>query len=108
MALTADDCDDEDATSTIVADDADCDGVLTANDCDDTVATTHPGADETCDGVDNDCDGTVDEDHAIDAAAGTQTRMLTDSETRTRATSSATSPRAMSQTTRTVTTKTQT
>ena len=31
----ADDCDDEDPTSTIVAEDADCDGVVTASDCDD-------------------------------------------------------------------------
>ena len=30
-------------------------------DCDDTVASTHPGADEYCDGADDDCDGTVDE-----------------------------------------------
>ena len=31
----ADDCDDEDSTSTIVAEDADCDGIRTASDCDD-------------------------------------------------------------------------
>ncbi len=31
-------------------------------DCDDTHAGTYPGAAETCDGVDTDCDGTVDED----------------------------------------------
>ena len=29
------DCDDNDATSNAIADDADCDGVLAANDCDD-------------------------------------------------------------------------
>ena len=38
-----------------------------ATDCDDASATTHPGADEYCDGVDNDCDGTDDEDDALDA-----------------------------------------
>ena len=32
---TIDDCDDTDATSTVVVNDADCDGVLTADDCDD-------------------------------------------------------------------------
>ncbi len=31
-------------------------------DCDDDVATTHPGAPELCNGVDDDCDGDVDED----------------------------------------------
>ena len=36
-------------------------------DCDDTVSTTNPGADEYCDGVDNDCDGDIDEDSAVDA-----------------------------------------
>ncbi|MFM7199600.1 MAG: MopE-related protein [Myxococcota bacterium] len=35
-------------------------------DCDPQDPTTHPNADELCDGVDNDCDGDVDED-AIDA-----------------------------------------
>jgi uncharacterized protein YegL len=33
-----------------------------ASDCDDDVPTTYPGASESCDGVDNDCDGEVDED----------------------------------------------
>ena len=33
--VTAEDCDDADAESTVVADDGDCDGVLTAEDCDD-------------------------------------------------------------------------
>jgi hypothetical protein len=53
--------------------------VDTADDCDDGNADVHPGALDTCDGVDNDCDGAIDgglripDDHAdlqaaIDAA----------------------------------------
>jgi hypothetical protein len=34
------------------------------DDCDDLVNSIHPGAEETCDDVDQDCDGTVDEDAA--------------------------------------------
>ncbi len=36
-------------------------------DCDDDVATVHPGADEYCNGVDDDCDDTIDESSAVDA-----------------------------------------
>ena len=32
------------------------------SDCNDLHAATHPGADELCDGLDNDCDGELDED----------------------------------------------
>jgi hypothetical protein len=39
--------------------------VADGTDCDDAEVTTHPGAPERCDGVDDDCDGNVDED-AID------------------------------------------
>ena len=34
-AVACEDCDDDDASSTVVADDADCDGTITADDCDD-------------------------------------------------------------------------
>jgi len=37
-------------------------------DCDDSEATTYPGADEYCDGHDDDCDGSIDEDDAVDAS----------------------------------------
>ena len=42
--------------------DGDGDGAFPPADCDDNVASTAPGAQELCDGVDNDCDGYVDED----------------------------------------------
>jgi hypothetical protein len=41
-------------------DDADGDGKIGDDDCDNSDATTYVGADELCDGVDNDCDGVVD------------------------------------------------
>lgn len=46
--------------------DNDLDGFTAAEDCDDTDPTIYPGADELCDGMDNDCDGSFDED-AVDA-----------------------------------------
>ena len=51
-----------------------CDGsvstgyVVNADDCKDSDATTHPGATEICDGVDNDCNTLIDD--AIAAPAG--------------------------------------
>ena len=48
--LTADDCDDGDAS--MPNDDADCDGVLTSDDCDDADAgSTTIATDGDCDGV---------------------------------------------------------
>ncbi len=48
--------------------DDDGDGVELGADCDDDEALVHPGADERCNGIDDDCDGPVDED-AVDAIA---------------------------------------
>jgi hypothetical protein len=42
--------------------DLDGDGFDETVDCDDQDASIHPGAEELCDGVDNDCDSEVDED----------------------------------------------
>ena len=42
--------------------DNDGDGFSSDEDCDDSDAATHPEGQESCDGVDNDCDGVVDED----------------------------------------------
>jgi hypothetical protein len=42
--------------------DLDGDGFDDGTDCDDVDNDTYPGADELCDGEDNDCDGDVDED----------------------------------------------
>jgi RHS repeat-associated protein len=40
--------------------DLDGDGVRASEDCDDNEAQAYPGAEEVCDGVDNDCDGEID------------------------------------------------
>jgi hypothetical protein len=43
-------------------------GYLTdGSDCDDGDPQVHPGAEEYCNGVDDDCDGQLDEDEAVDA-----------------------------------------
>lgn len=49
--------------------DADADGALADVDCDDGNPARFPGADEVCDGVDNDCDLEVDDD-PIDGIPG--------------------------------------
>ena len=54
--VCSEDCDDE-------ADpDADGDGFPASVDCDDAAANVFPGAEESCNGVDDDCDDAVDED----------------------------------------------
>jgi len=58
-------------TTTVVSTDMDCTGSgesVSATDCDDAEATTYPGADEYCDGHDDDCDGDTDEASAVDAS----------------------------------------
>jgi hypothetical protein len=47
--------------------DGDGDGYDPTVDCDDEDPAVNPGADELCNGVDDDCDGTIDEDDAVDA-----------------------------------------
>ncbi|MDP2307094.1 MAG: putative metal-binding motif-containing protein [Pseudomonadota bacterium] len=47
--------------------DADADGFAACTDCDDTTATTNSAALESCNGVDDNCDGAVDEATAVDA-----------------------------------------
>jgi hypothetical protein len=43
--------------------------VADATDCDDGDPAIYPGADELCNGVDDDCDGEIDEDDAVDATS---------------------------------------
>jgi hypothetical protein len=45
-----------------LAADADGDGLVGSEDCDDADPTVFAGAEEVCDGVDNDCDGEIDEE----------------------------------------------
>ena len=54
------------AASTITACDQPAGFAATDDDCDDTAASVYPGADETCNGIDDDCDTEVDEAGAVD------------------------------------------
>ncbi len=56
-----------DASAPHVGCEAETGQVADASDCDDADPATHPGADERCDGHDDDCDGVVDEPGAADA-----------------------------------------
>jgi len=65
LGYTDNDLDCDDSDDTLNQDDADRDGVTTCDsDCDDAASTTFPGADETCNEVDDDCDTLIDEDAA--------------------------------------------
>ncbi len=55
------DTEDTGDTDTADSDDADADGYLASEDCDDNDDAIHPGAVETCDDLDNNCDGSIDE-----------------------------------------------
>jgi hypothetical protein len=59
------DCDDDDPSLNL--DDADEDGFTSCDgDCDDSVPEVNPSATDSCDGIDNNCDGVVDEDFDLD------------------------------------------
>ncbi len=62
--------DDTTATTSTPVSEIDIDGdgfSVEDGDCDDNDTASYPGADERCDGADNDCDGDVDENDALDA-----------------------------------------
>ncbi|MBM4365891.1 MAG: putative metal-binding motif-containing protein [Deltaproteobacteria bacterium] len=57
-----------DASSTTTACSQPVGYVSDSTDCDDGRYRTNPGADEWCNGIDDDCDGSTDEDSAVDAS----------------------------------------
>ena len=58
--------------------DEDGDGFYTDEDCDDNNYLTYPGADEICDGEDNDCDKSIDEDFDADGDGQTDDALCED------------------------------
>ncbi|MCB9778899.1 MAG: putative metal-binding motif-containing protein [Alphaproteobacteria bacterium] len=66
-AMDADDDGYGTAADTVEACDAPDGFVDNTSDCDDADPAVHPGADERCNGIDDDCDGVVDPDGALDA-----------------------------------------
>ena len=56
-----------DDTTAVVACDAPAGTVAQGGDCSDTRGSVNPGAEESCNDMDDDCDGEVDEDDAVDA-----------------------------------------
>ncbi len=66
LLCTADTCDEATRSCSHVPLDLDgdthADAACGGDDCNDEIAHVHPGAEERCDGLDNDCDGVVPED----------------------------------------------
>ncbi|MED5372623.1 MAG: putative metal-binding motif-containing protein [Myxococcota bacterium] len=63
---------DSDSYGDVSVTDIDCNQpsgfVADSSDCDDTDGAEYPGADEYCDGDDDDCDGIIDEDDSVDVS----------------------------------------